>query len=71
MFQKYKKLIFSQICAVLAIVALGLGFLRYQQTGAWAEQMSLSFFLFAVLLFAAEIKFIRDWLRERKEAMEQ
>jgi hypothetical protein len=71
MFQKHKKLIYSQICAVLAIVSLILGALRHSQTQDWAEQMTFSFLLFAALLFVAELKFIRDWLHQRKTLAEQ
>lgn len=66
MLEKYKKLILSQICALLGIGALALGYLRYQQTQSFSEQMTLSFFLFAIVLFAIEIRLVIGWLQERK-----
>lgn len=68
-FQKHKKLIISQLAAFLGVVSLVLGWIRYQETGTWGEQMAGSFLFFAVLLFAAEIKLLIDWLRQRKAAM--
>jgi len=65
MFAKYKKLIFSQICAVLAIASLFLAYARHQVSQSWTEQMTASFLIFAALLFGAEIKFIIDWMKTR------
>jgi len=65
MFAKYKKLIFSQICAVLAIISLFLAYAHHQVSQSWSEQMTASFLAFAALLFGAEIKFIIDWLKTR------
>jgi hypothetical protein len=67
MLEKHKKLILSQICAVMGLAAVVLGFLRYQQTESLTEQMTLSFFLFAIVLFAIEIRLVLGWLRERKD----
>lgn len=65
-FIKYKKLILSQLAAVFGVASLVLGWLRYQETQSWGEQMAGSFLFFAVLLFAAEIKLLIDWMRQRK-----
>jgi hypothetical protein len=71
MFAKYKTLIFSQACALLAIASAGLGFMRYQEMGTWRDDYASSFLFFAAALFAMEIKFIRDWLKTRKIHSEQ
>lgn len=73
MFAKYKKLVYSQICALLAVISLVFGFMRYQVSGTWNEQMAGSFLLFALLLFAMEVRFLVAWLQERKalRGMEQ
>jgi len=68
-FEKHKKLIISQVAAVLGVIALVLGWIRYQEVGTWGEQYAGSFLFFAVLLFAAEIKLLLDWLRQRKAAL--
>lgn len=66
MFEKHKKLILSQICAIMGLAAAVLGFLRYQQSQSLTEQMTLSFFLFAIVLFAMEIRLVIGWLQDRK-----
>ena len=66
--EKYKKLIISQICAVMAIGAAILAILRHNQTNDWSEQMTLSFVLFAVVLFVLEIRLILDWVKSQKKA---
>ncbi|HEY8964656.1 MAG TPA: hypothetical protein VIN59_09370 [Alphaproteobacteria bacterium] len=63
--QPYKKLIYSQGCAILAIVSLVFAFIRHGQTNDWSEQMTSSFLLFAAGLFACEIRFLYLWLKER------
>ncbi len=68
MFKKYKKLILSQLCAFAALGAAVLGYLRYQQTQNVMEQMTLSFVLFAIVLFAMEIRLVIAWVGERKSA---
>lgn len=67
MFEKlkpYKKLIYSQACALLAVASLFLGFMRHAQVGTWSDQMAGSFLLFAGALFLVEIRFLYLWLRE-------
>jgi hypothetical protein len=61
----YKKLLYSQGCALLAVVSLFLAFLKHAQTQDWAEQQTASFILFAIGLFGCEIRFLYQWLRER------
>jgi hypothetical protein len=65
MFTKYKKLILSQICGLLAVLSLFLAYTRYTQTQNWGEQVTVSFLFFAGVLFAAEIKLVMDWLKFR------
>jgi uncharacterized membrane protein len=65
MIQKYKKLILSQICGLLAVVSLYLAYTRYTQTQNWGEQVTVSFLFFAAVLFVAEIKLVMDWLKTR------
>lgn len=60
----YKKLIYSQICALLGIMSLVLAIIRHAQIGDWSEQMTSSFLLFAACLFIAEIRFLYLWLKE-------
>ena len=63
--QPYKKLIYSQVCALLAVASLVLAFMRHGQTGDWSEQMTSSFLLFAAGLFGCEMRFLYLWLKER------
>lgn len=60
----YKKLIYSQVCALLAVMSLILGFMRHAQTGTWSDQIAGSFLLFAAALFIVEMRFLWIWLRE-------
>lgn len=69
--EKYRKLIFSQLCAIVAVLALGFAIMRHKQTGIWQEPITLSFLAFAVLLFAAEIKLILDWIKTKPFNREQ
>jgi hypothetical protein len=66
MFEKHKKLIFAQIAGIAAVVAFVMAFIRYRQTGVFQEPTLGYFMLFGVMLVAAEIKCLRDWLRQRK-----
>ena len=61
----YKKLVYSQGCAVLAVASLFLAFLKHAQTGNWQDQETSSFLLFAFGLFACEVRFLYQWLKER------
>lgn len=51
----------------MAIVAAALAFLRYQQTQNAMEQITLSFILFAIVLFGMELKLLLSWLKENKK----
>ncbi len=62
----HRKLIISQIAAVMAAGAFLMAYLRYRQTGEWQEQMFGSFMLFGLLLVAVEVKCLLDWLKARK-----
>jgi hypothetical protein len=66
MFTKYKKLILSQICGLLAVFSLFLAYTRHGETQNWGEQTTLSFLFFAAVLFVAEIKLIIDWFKTRR-----
>jgi hypothetical protein len=65
MIQKYKKLILSQICGLLAVLSLFLAYARHGETQNWGEQTTVSFLFFAGVLFVAEIKLIMDWFKTR------
>jgi len=70
--KKHKKLLYSQGCSFLACVALILAVLRYDEAkGGLSEQMTLSFVLFAVVLFVVEIRLLWQWLGERKREREK
>lgn len=66
MFEKYKKLILSQVAAVAAGFAFFLAFMRYQQTGVFQESIFGTFLGFGLLLLAAEVKCLYDYLKSRK-----
>ncbi|MBU6234225.1 MAG: hypothetical protein KGQ41_00120 [Alphaproteobacteria bacterium] len=66
--EKYRKLIISQFCALGAVGAAILGFLRYQQVHSLTDQMTLSFILFAVVLFAMEVRLVLGWIAEKKQS---
>jgi hypothetical protein len=66
MWEKHKKLIFAQIAGIAAVVAFIMAWLRYQQTGVFQESTLGSFLGFGVLLVAAEIKCLYDWVKARK-----
>lgn len=68
-FMKYKKLILSQLAALFGVASLILAWLRYQEVHTWSEQMAGSFLFFALLLFAAEIKLLVDWIRARNATL--
>lgn len=69
MFKKYKNLILSQICALVAAAAFVLAFLRYHQVHA-VDGMAFGFIAFGVVLFSLEVKLLRDWLRLRRAAIQ-
>ena len=44
-----------------------LGFLRYQQSQNITEPLTMGFILFAIVLFAIEIRLVIGWLQDRKK----
>ncbi len=68
MWKKHQKLIFAQVAGIAGVGALMLAYLRYQQTGIIQEPTFGSFLGFGILLFAAEVKCLRDWLKAKKTA---
>lgn len=66
MFEKHKKLIFAQIAGIAAAITFLMAYMRYRQTGVFQEPTLGYFLLFGVVLVAAEVKCVRDWLKMRK-----
>ncbi|NBX66472.1 MAG: hypothetical protein EBQ96_05695 [Proteobacteria bacterium] len=67
MLEKHRKLILSQVSALMGFGACVLGFLRYQQSQNITEPLTMGFILFAIVLFAIEIRLVIGWLQDRKK----
>lgn len=67
MLEKHRKLILSQLCAIFAVGAAILAYLRYDQVDTF-DNTALSFAAFAVILFGLEIKLIIDWVQQKKRS---
>lgn len=70
MLEKYRKLILSQIAAIMAFGAFFVAYLSQTQTGSWTDGRTLSFLGFGVLLFAIETRLIFSWIAAKKTAQQ-
>ena len=70
MWERHKKLILAQIAGIAGVGAFILAALRYHQTGVFQEPTLGSFLGFGVLLLAAEVKMLLDWLKAKKAAQQ-